>query len=320
MDININGFEKLTGVVELVLGTLTGNYFYRRKTKDIASRIKQISEAVSDSSAIANVMFENDGLAISPLNPAFQKIRQLPPKDLAERTDQRLSFQAQEQQLNLENIVRGAAEILVKEGNVSNDQVDKDWSIRFFDIAKNVSTEELQFLWGKILAGEVKEPNSFSLRTLEIIRNLSKSEAALINNLANYVFKDGNNTFFAKAPLDHLIEMKKISHSEIFLLVEIGILQAVEGFGTGIVYKENAMEPHTLFSYGDVGFQLDFTSEVTGGEFFLDIRPFSTVGSEIMSIIETKVDVDFLEYAVKNIEVRDNSKNTKLKLKTDKRI
>jgi hypothetical protein len=34
----------------------------------------------------------------------------------------------------------------------------------------------MQALWGKILAGEIKQSKSYSLQTLEIIRNLSKKK------------------------------------------------------------------------------------------------------------------------------------------------
>ena len=42
--------------------------------------------------------------------------------------------------------------------------------MRFFDAVGNVSNEELQKLWGKVLAGEMQQPGSCSLRTMEVIR------------------------------------------------------------------------------------------------------------------------------------------------------
>jgi len=37
----------------------------------------------------------------------------------------------------------------------------------------------MQILWGKILAEEVKNPNSFSLRTLSILKNISNTDAKI---------------------------------------------------------------------------------------------------------------------------------------------
>ena len=54
---------------------------------------------------------------------------------------------------------------------------EPEWVSRFFDIAAGITTEQLQYLWGRILAGEIKQPGSFSLRTLDVLRNLSRKEA-----------------------------------------------------------------------------------------------------------------------------------------------
>ena len=46
-------------------------------------------------------------------------------------------------------------------------------------------------IWGRVLAGEVKRPKSYSLRTMEILRNLAKEEAALFVKASRfYIEKD----------------------------------------------------------------------------------------------------------------------------------
>ena len=48
----------------------------------------------------------------------------------------------------------------------SDEQVDTkiefDWIMRFFDAVGNISNEELQRLWGKVLAGEMKHFEQFN--------------------------------------------------------------------------------------------------------------------------------------------------------------
>ena len=70
-----------------------------------------------------------------------------------------------------------------------------DWLMRFFDAVSLVSSEELQELWGKVLAGEVKKPGACSLRTLDIVRNLSRDEAVCFHELCRYVMVSGNMAF-----------------------------------------------------------------------------------------------------------------------------
>ncbi len=81
----------------------------------------------------------------------------------------------------------------------SDEQVDTkiefDWIMRFFDAVGNISNEELQRLWGKVLAGEMKQSGTCSLRTMDIIRNLSQKEAGIFNKLSHYVLQSGDYYF-----------------------------------------------------------------------------------------------------------------------------
>jgi hypothetical protein len=64
---------------------------------------------------------------------------------------------------------------------------DPDWLNRWRASAAEVSTEQLQHLWGQVLAGEIKSPGAFSLRTIEFLRNLSQDEAKRIALLSRFV-------------------------------------------------------------------------------------------------------------------------------------
>jgi hypothetical protein len=52
-----------------------------------------------------------------------------------------------------------------------------DWLLRWRENAAAVNSDDLQSLWGKVLAGEVQAPGQFSLRVLDFLRNLSQAEA-----------------------------------------------------------------------------------------------------------------------------------------------
>jgi uncharacterized repeat protein (TIGR03899 family) len=47
----------------------------------------------------------------------------------------------------------------------------------FFTFAKSVSSEHMQTLWGRVLAKEVGQPGSFSIRSLETLKRMTYSEA-----------------------------------------------------------------------------------------------------------------------------------------------
>lgn len=87
---------------------------------------------------------------------------------------------------NVKSVVEKATSHFMEEEKVSNEPVNTDWTNRFFSIVEDISDETLQDIWGRILAGEVKQPNSFSLRTLDLLRNVTKEEAELFVKASKY--------------------------------------------------------------------------------------------------------------------------------------
>lgn len=74
-----------------------------------------------------------------------------------------------------------------------------DWLMRFFDAVGNISNEELQQLWGKVLANEISHPKSCSLRTLDMIRNMPPEEAETFSMLCRYVMQSGDSFYIDSA-------------------------------------------------------------------------------------------------------------------------
>jgi hypothetical protein len=75
--------------------------------------------------------------------------------------------------------VAAVIEIAQKElpAEVSPEPTDPDWISRFFSYAPDVTSEQMQELWGKVLAGEVAQPGAYSLRVLDVLRNMTQDVA-----------------------------------------------------------------------------------------------------------------------------------------------
>lgn len=71
-------------------------------------------------------------------------------------------------------------------------EFDFDWFMRFFDAVGNISNEDLQALWGRVMASELAHSKSCSLRTLDMIRNMSPKEAKTFDTLCKYVLRSGD--------------------------------------------------------------------------------------------------------------------------------
>lgn len=112
-----------------------------------------------------------------------------------------------------------------------NTQYDIDWFIRFFDAASNVSNEDLQKIWAKLLAGETICKGCFSLRAIETLYNMSPDEARLFSEIAD--IKSGKINCIIVKDLSRLgrnyIEMGKYLE-QIFPMM--GMMEGVLWYGS----------------------------------------------------------------------------------------
>lgn len=101
-----------------------------------------------------------------------------------EQVSEALQFQQQRRLRNVEAIATAAAAELGDE-TVTEDTLDSDWIASFFGEAQEVSSAEMQQLWARILAGEVRQPRTTSIRTLDILRNLDPRVASSFERLCS---------------------------------------------------------------------------------------------------------------------------------------
>lgn len=101
-----------------------------------------------------------------------------------ENISEALQFQQERRLRNIKAIATAAAAELGDE-TVTEENPDPDWIARFFGEAQEVSSAEMQQLWARILAGEVRQPRNTSIRTLEILRNLDPRVAGTFKRLCS---------------------------------------------------------------------------------------------------------------------------------------
>jgi hypothetical protein len=113
-------------------------------------------------------------------------------------------------------------------------RIDDDWLYRWRDSASEVSTEELQGLWGRLLAGEMKSPGTFSLRTLEFLRNVSHFEAEAIASLSRFVIAD-----LVYRGDQELLDAEGINFGFLLSMQQLGILSGVEAISLSITWRSS---------------------------------------------------------------------------------
>jgi hypothetical protein len=105
-------------------------------------------------------------------------------------------------QRNLESIVKGSLTFVPE--TVSEEPVDQDWLTQFLVHSQDVGNEEMQSIWSQLLAGEVEKPGSYSLRTLALVKLLSREEAQLFTKLCKCVWtEDGGDSTSRHVLLPH---------------------------------------------------------------------------------------------------------------------
>jgi len=120
-----------------------------------------------------------------------------------------------------------------KQETNTNNEFDFDWFLRFFEGAGNISNENMQLLWSRILAGEVHSPSAFSLRTLETIRNMTQSEAELLHQIMQLILMNSDGSKFiyrndyitSEGCEDEINELYGLGVREFAIMEECGILK-----------------------------------------------------------------------------------------------
>ena len=148
----IQQYGILTSPVLTITGALLNAFFFRRKTRKTA-QIQELEKLKAGQlQEVAEELLESGKITYSEL----YKMK------------------------NFMQIAKLADEEFSKKGPIETlHEQDFDWYTRYYEDCGNVSDEDLQAVWAKILAGEIRCPGSYSLRTLEYLRNLTKEEAML---------------------------------------------------------------------------------------------------------------------------------------------
>ena len=182
--------------------------------------------------------------------------------------------------------------------DASKQILDFDWFMRFYDAVGNISKEELQDLWGKVLAGEIAKPKACSLRTLDIIRNLSVDEAESFNKICRYIIPGKTASFMFSAGFSEGRDGNEKCNAYMRA-------QGLNYYDTVIPLVEAGLvtQDHDLAYYFEDGNELEFHNKKyccvikanTDDTVFLneDALFLTTSGSELFSVISTQSDFEY---------------------------
>ena len=147
------------------------------------------------------------------------------------------------QQLNIETIMAMAMDFCPDV--TCNGQPDSDWVERFIALCEDTSNESMQKLWAKILAGETVSPGTFSIKSLQTLKQMTQREADALQKctaICGYNEKDNSHLillgFYKKPSLFDLLRKGNkvsfnlgkagISFPDVLTLMDIGLIYRKE--------------------------------------------------------------------------------------------
>ena len=203
---------------------------------------------------------------------------------LRKEIESRLTFQEQKRQNNIGAVVGLAADAL-DDKEVQNHEPDHDWVARFFSDVQDVTSEHMQRIWAKILAGEVEAPGRTSLHTLSILKNMTQRDAKLFEEVSRFVFDGGifNRKTYTK-------EIPGFPAYGTFLILEnYGLLHAASNLRKNIDVRPEGY----VFFAKKTAYQIS-KEDNASSKLEIPIFPLSPQGQELHSIVESIIDEHYL--------------------------
>ena len=170
------------------VGSIAGTMLSGWKARKEANA--RMIQAKSEAETLA-IRAEAQSRALSILTSGYDESTKLVDSDgqvvhteltIAETIEQKVFFQEERRCRNIAGVFQKSLDLAV-DATVGDHEPDHDWTARFFNYVQDVSSDEMQLLWAKVLAGEADRPGSTSIRTLTILRDLDKRTAAIFRRL-----------------------------------------------------------------------------------------------------------------------------------------
>ncbi len=262
--------NKLLDAVTSAIGKAYEPRHIRKMAEAKAYEISTIGQALRDN---VDIEIQYDKGALSANTNDFD--------EFVKRTQSRLGYQELMKQRNIESVTDKAYALVADEKECSEEPVNKDWMIRFFNSVEDISDEDMQQIWAKLLAGEIKRPKTFSLRTLESLKNMSNDEAELFETVGRYIINMNGNYFI---PRDfNILEQNGIEYGDLMVLYECGLISA---FGEVSAYIDIPHEVKEYFLLGNGNISVSVLNDKKS-----DIRiripafPLTIIGEELYGLL-----------------------------------
>lgn len=270
--------EKLIDVVSKGIGTLYEPKKIRKKAIANAEAFRTINDAIKDSNTEGSITYKDENFSINYINN--EEIKNIVTSEVERLIKERDNI------LKIADIAYDELENSKKE---IKESIDDDWQANFFEKGRKIYREDLQFIFGKILAGEIKQPGTFSKRLLNILSSISQTEAETFNTIASLVLKNQKGKCFI------------VSDEEILKKFSIDIEKIIGLEEAGLINTELLTINGYAYEYGS--YLIKFKNETK-----LHIYMLTSSGCELMNIINQTFYEDYINAIQEKYNLQDLEK------------
>lgn len=185
-------------------------------------------------------------------------------------------------------------------GAADDRPVDPDWFAQWRNRAQDVSNEDMQRLWAKLLKEEGKKVASFSIHTMDFLSRMSRDDAELIAKLGNFAF-DRRYLFGGESKA---LNSGGFNLEMLLYLDDLGIISGVTGLNTissSLPFQE--MRPgktSAVIRCNDKA--LVFTPKPADRKTVaISMYPISIVGRELLQLASCNADTQYLKEVAESV-------------------
>lgn len=276
--------DKLIDAMTKAIGKIYEPYHKKRMADATAYKFDTMMERVTKHLEIP-IVYKSQEFSIDTSNY----------EEILKRASIRLIYQEIAKERNIDAIIANACNELENTDGVSNEPVNPDWMIHFLNSAEDISDERLQEIWGRILAGEIKTPNSYSYRTLENLKNITKQEAEHFHLVSSLALQSKSRNFILTN--EELMAKQNIYFSPILELTECGLMSSQE---LSLNIEVSATQAYTINNSQIIGIIKGTKNDPQ--KIRLPIYVFTGSGSQLLSVIHSNANSDYILDCLKLIK------------------
>lgn len=199
--------------------------------------------------------------------------------------------------INKAKVVEKTISYLDKQDLINAQCIDVDWLTMYFNEVAQISTEEFQDIWARILASQIKQTSSVPKRLLQIVKQMEREDAENFIKLCSLSLKydDGVETDIIPYHIPPMEKYYKDNGITTMVLVNLEGLGLIKSTSSSFTMQSSENARH--LSYHGQDYELK-----TKNEFCFGSIVFTGVGEILYNLIDVMPSEDFFAVASKYFE------------------